>query len=476
MPHPPIDLPPEDFRALGHRLVDDLADFFAAMPGGKVTPAESPAEVRALLPQGGLPERGAPAGDLLREAVQLVTRHSLHNGHPRFFGYITSSAAPLGALADLLAAAVNPNVGSFSLGPVATEIERQVIRWVGELTGFGADAGGILVSGGNMANFVAFLAARRAAAGGDIRAGGLHAARPGVVYASSETHTWLQKAADLVGHGTAAIRYLPVDAEQRLVPEALDAALAEDVAAGKLPLVVVANAGTVSTGAVDPIVRMSEICKRHRVWLHGDGAYGALGAVLPDAPADLKALHLCDSLAVDPHKWLYVPLEAGCTLVKDQRALRDAFTYRPPYYHFDAVAEETVNLFEHGLQNSRGFRALKVWLALRQMGRQGYAARLAEDCALARRLFEGARAHPELEARSHNLSITTLRYRAAQPDATNERLLTAIQKTGEAYLSNAVIEGAFYLRACVVNFRTQDRDIDALLELIVRLGRELSQA
>lgn len=486
--HAPLDLAPDEFRALGHALVDRIADFLRVLPDLAVAPADPLPAIRAVLPDGPLPESGAAPAELLDHVARVLFQHSVFNGHPRFWGYITSSAAPIGALADLLAAAVNPNVGSFALAPVATEIERQAVRWIAELVGFTPDAGGLLVSGGNMANFVCFLAARAAGAGQDVRTAGLAAAgAPRLrVYASAETHTWIHKAADMFGLGTGAIRWIPVDAGLRMDAGALHETIREDLLRGDRPLLVVANAGTVATGAVDPIPAIAEVCREHGVWLHVDGAYGALAAAAPDAPPDLAGIALADSVAVDPHKWLYAPLEAGCALVRSRQALLDAFAYRPSYYRFGDASngEPPLNFYELGPQNSRGFRALKVWLALRQAGRQGYARMIAEDIRLAARLFDNVSRHPELEAVTSSLSITTFRFvphdvDPAAPGAAdylnelNSDLLGVIQASGEAYLSNAVVGGRYLLRACIVNFRTTEKDVDALPEIVVRLGRRL---
>jgi len=313
--HAALEMDTETFRRIGHRLVDQLADGLRAMPHGPVTRNESPSIVRAALDlTGPLPDAGTDPGVLLEQTTRLLFDHSLFNGHPKFFGYITSSPAPIGMLGDFLAAAVNPNVGAWALSPAATEIESQTVRWIAELIGFPVDAGGILVSGGNMANLVCFMAARAASAGWDIREDGVggRAGRRLRVYASAETHTWIQKAADLGGLGTAAIRWIPTDDGLRMDVEALRVQLEADVAAGDVPCLVVGTAGSVSTGAVDPLPAIAELCKRRRIWFHVDGAYGGFAAAVPEAPDDLRGLALADSVAVDPHKWLYAPLEAGC--------------------------------------------------------------------------------------------------------------------------------------------------------------------
>ena len=482
----PLDIDTEEFRRLGHALVDRIALALAARPDGPVTPADAPGAVRAALDAGqALPERGLPAGDVLEHAAELVFSHSLYNGHPRFFGYITSSPAPIGMLGDLLAAAVNPNVGSWILGPMATEIEAQTVRWIAELIGCDPGSGGLLVSGGNMANLVAFWTARRAAATWDVRAEGLAAAggQRLRVYATGETHTWLHKAADLAGLGTEAIRWIATDGAQRMDVEALRRAIEADVIAGEQPMLVIGTAGTVSTGAMDPLPQIADVCREHRVWFHVDGAYGGLAACVPGTPPELHALALADSVAVDPHKWLYAPLEAGCVLVREPARLRDTFAYHPPYYHFGS---EALNFVDLGPQNSRGFRALKVWLALRHAGREGYVRMIRDDIALSEQLYREVDAHPELQALTQHLSITTFRYvppdlragigtEAAEPhlDALNRALLDRIQNSGEAFVSNAVIDGIYALRACIVNFNTRAADIAALPEIVVRIGREV---
>lgn len=482
-----LHLDPEAFRAAGHALVDQVAAFLPSLRDRPITPHESPQAVQALIDaEAPLPESGTDADTLLRSTAQLLFEHSLFNGHPLFFGYITSSPAPIGMLGDLLAAAINPNVGSWRLGPVATEIEAQTVRWIADLVGYGTGGGGLLVSGGNMANMVGLFAARAAAAPWDVRAQGLAAtdATRFRIYASAETHTWLQKAADLSGVGTDAIRWIPTDNDLRMDLLALRRTMAEDRAAGDRAMMVVGTAGSVSTGVVDPLRELAAICQESGTWFHIDGAYGALAAAADGVPEDLHALGLADSVAVDPHKWLYAPLEAGCTLVRDTDMLRRAFSYHPPYYHF---GQEATNFVDFGPQNSRGFRALKVWLALRQAGRSGYRRMIGDDMALSRRMHAVVGAHPELEAVSQALSISTFRYVPAPwrdkvntPEGEtylnrlNEALLDRIQSSGELFVSNAVVRGRYLLRACIVNFNTTEHDVDAVPEIVVRIGREVA--
>ena len=487
----PLEMTPSEFRKVGRQLVERVAEFLCTLPNRPVVPNESPQVIREALGMGSLPEQGAEARDLLEEAVTLLFEHSTFNGHPRFWGVITSSAAPIGALSDLLAATVNPNMGGWIGGPMANEIEAQTIRWIAEMIGYPTDCGGLLVSGGNMGNFVGFLAARKAKASWDVRTSGLlgEGARRLRVYTSSETHTWIHKATDMFGLGIEAIRWILVDEQLRMDIPALRNQIQADIEDGDLPFLVIGTAGTVSTGAVDPLLEIAAICREYNLWFHVDGAYGGFAAVLLNdgkgtVPRDLKGIGEADSVAVDPHKWLYAPLEAGCALVRNPEALREMFSYHPPYYHFADQAEPTIDYHEYGPQNSRGFRALKVWLALRQVGRAGYVEMISDDIRLAQELYRLVEAQPELQAFTRGLSITTFRY--VPPDLTpgsqqveaylnqlNAELLTRLQRSGEAFLSNAVVEGKFLLRACIVNFRTSLEDVEALPALVTRIGREV---
>lgn len=487
MRHSPIDLPPAQFRSLGHELIDRLADLLDDMPRGPVTQGGELSSVRAALGRAGVPREGTDPGALLNESVDLLRAHNLYNGHPRFFGFITASAAPIGALAELISATVNQNVGGYLLSPLATELEAQAVRWIAELLGMPQGSGGVLVSGGNMANMTGMWAARAAALGEGVRAGGIRDRPPLRIYASAATHTWVQKWADLSGMGTDGIRSIPTDGREHLQAHALREAIARDVAAGDRPLAIIGTAGSVSTGAIDPLGQLAAIAREFGIWFHVDGAYGAPAAMLPDAPDDLKALNLADSVAVDPHKWLYAPIEAGCTIVRDPAALRNAFSYHPPYYP-DAIEDPDPPLYYHewSPQNTRGFRALKVWLALRQAGRSGYERMIAEDIRLARRMYDMADAHQELEAATTGLSVTTFRYVGTRRDdahgadrerlnALNKRIMERVQEEGRAFLTNAVLDDTYMLRACIVNFRTGEDDVRALIDEVVRVGRELTR-
>lgn len=477
------EMEPDEFRRLGHDLIDRIATFLSSIRERPVTRWSSAETIRTVLKEAdAVSEGGRDPSALVPWISERLFDHSLHNGHPRFWGYVTSSAAPIGMLGDLLAASVNANVGGWKLSPMATELESEAVGQIADLLGYPPGGGGLLVSGGNLANIVGFLAARRAALGSQIRQKGVGAAAAAVrVYASRETHTWIEKAADISGLGTDSIRWIRTDGSQRIDLTELDRQIRSDLADGEKPLLVVGTAGTVSTGAIDPLLEMAEVCRKYGIWFHVDGAYGGPAAVLREEFPELEGISKADSVAVDPHKWMYVPLEAGCVLVRDIQLLRDTFSYHPPYYHFD---EEVINYFDLGLQNSRGFRGLKVWLTLQWMGREGLRNSIAEDIALARKLHDLVRENPELEPGTQGLSITTFRYvpedlqGVTDPETgnylneLNRTVLERIEAGGQAFLSNAIVDDRFLLRLCIVNFRTTREDIEALPRIVERHGRE----
>jgi aromatic-L-amino-acid/L-tryptophan decarboxylase len=479
----PIEMTQQDFKEMGHQLIDQISHFLEQIKEKPVTPSETPEQLLKILGDKSLPENGSPAESLLSTTADLMLNHSLLNGHPKFLGYITSSAAPIGALADLLAAAVNPNVGAYILSPMASEIEKQTIRWLGEFIGISPGYGGILVSGGNMANFTAFLAARTAQSNGNMKEDGIpKGAGELIVYCSRKTHTWIEKAAILFGHGTKSIRWIQTDAGNKMDNDALERTIKEDLKKGFKPFMIVGTAGDVSTGAVDRLDVIGKICKKYDLWFHIDGAYGIPAAGLPGLKRLFAGVEDADSIALDPHKWLYNPLEVGCTLVKDPRHLLNTYSSHPEYYNFNSDEESpALNYYEYGLQNSRGFRALKVWLAFRQVGRSGYQKMIAEDIQLSELLFDLADKHSELEAVTQSLSITTFRFipsdcsrdserGKAYINTLNEELLNTLQAGGEVFLSNAIVDEQYCLRACIVNFRTSRKDIKEIVDIVVREG------
>lgn len=484
--HAPIEIDNEEFRKAGHKLIDTIADFLGTIQQKPVTTGETSKALQALLGMASLPADGTSTEHIIDKASALLLDHSLFNGHPKFFGYITSSPAPIGALADLLAAIVNPNVGAQVLSPMATQIELQTIQWLSEFIGVPSTYGGILVSGGNMANFTAFVTARTIKAPKKIKSGGIAEEDKLVVYCSKATHTWIEKAAVLFGLGSNAIHWVETGADNKMKVEALERMIQKDLQVGCKPIMVIGNAGDVSTGAVDDLQALSAICKKYELWFHIDGAYGIPAAVLPELKDMFAGVDGADSIALDPHKWLYSPLEAGCTLVKDPNHLIETYSSHPVYYNFSSTVERTHNFYEYGFQNSRGFRALKVWMSLLQVGRNGYVQMIREDIELSKLMYALVDAHAELEAMTQSLSIATFRYVPVNVQAINNRedylnrlnesLLNELQQGGQVFLSNAVIGEKYCLRACIVNFRTSREDIEQVVQIIVAAGKKVHKS
>jgi glutamate/tyrosine decarboxylase-like PLP-dependent enzyme len=440
---------------------------------------------------GGCRSREAIRPRCSTKATSILIDNSTFNGHPRFLGYINGigcsdrhSGGPARRRDQLERGCMVTRAGGHRDRASGDSLGRRlhrvpdVVRWpVRERRQHGRTW---------------FASSRRELeyarrAGWEFRAKGMdrRGSRQATVYTSAETHTWVQKASELFGLGADAVRWIETDSAQRMRMDLLRERIAEDRRAGYRPFMVIGTGGSVSTGAVDPLPEIAALCRAEGLWFHVDGAYGAPAARVPGVPPELAALGEADSVAMDPHKWFYAPLEAGCVLVRDPETLRAPFTHKPSYYHFHGLAEDPpINFYDWGPQNSRGFRALKVWLAFRQMGRAGYTKMISDDIALARRMYDRADAHPELEALTCALSITTFRYvppdlpaslspdeRAEYLNDLNEALLTRLQEGGAVYLSNAVIDGAFALRACIVNFRTSAADVDAIPEIVAREGR-----
>jgi aromatic-L-amino-acid decarboxylase len=477
----------EEFKKIGYQLIDKIASFIDTIDEKPVTTKKSPEELNKILGDISLPDKGRSAEEIMTKATRLLMNESLLNGHPKFMGYITSSPAPIGMLADLLASSINPNVGAYALSPIATEIEKQTIKWLSEFIGVSESYDGTLVSGGNMANFTAFLAARTAKSPEGLKKEGVRSnSKRMITYCSKSTHTWIEKATVLFGHGTDSIRWIPMDASLKMDNKLLEQAIKQDLLDGHEPFMIIGTAGDVSMGIIDDLEGISEICKRYQLWFHIDGCYGIAATILPELAPLFKGYKEADSIALDPHKWFYTPLEAGCILMKNPKHLTDTFSFRPDYYNFNENENDTKlnqNYHEYGIQNSRGFKALKVWASLQQVGKDGYVNLIRSNIQFSELLFELAEAHLELEAVSQNLSITNLRYVPLEEeqnnkeylDHLNKMLLISLQKDGEVFFSNAIVNQKYCLRGCIVNFRTSKKDIEEIIEIIVREGRKVNQ-
>jgi aromatic-L-amino-acid decarboxylase len=460
-----LDAPREEVLARAANLVSTAWRSF-----DRFRPTEPPIDERVLgLLAAGLPERPTPAFVALDDAYRILDE-SIAQPRPRYFAFIGSSGLEIGVLADALASCFDVNLARYAAA--ASEIERQATRWVAEFVGYPA-GGGTFTSGGTVSNLTALTAARERAVPGS-RTTGLAGTRL-AVYTSEEAHYSVKRAVEILGLGAASLRLLPIDSEHRLEPGALADAIDADAAAGTIPVAVVASAGTTLTGAIDPLDEIAAICADRSVWLHVDGAYGLPAASTPSHHDRFAGVDRADSVAIDAHKWLYLPKACSIVLVRDPHALAAAFAHDEPYMPHE---EEELHSADLGLEYSRPFRALKLWLAFRVHGAGAFREAIARNLDQARLLADEVRRHPDLElALEPQLSVVPFRHvppGARDLDAHNQRLGDALLGDGRVYLAPAVVDGRAYLRPCVVNYRTTDEDVLALVEIAREVGARVA--
>ncbi|HEV3470056.1 MAG TPA: pyridoxal-dependent decarboxylase [Pyrinomonadaceae bacterium] len=498
-----LDLPRGELRALAAMFEGLALDCLEPDRALRVFPDTDAARVKEIFRRP-LPAEGCDLAALER-ACREVVRHSRLNNHPRMFGYVASPSAPVGALATLLASALNSNVTSWRSAPAPTEVERTVVGWLAEMVGYGGAGegrGGLLTSGGSMANLGALFVAHRAkeagARGGDAgsasRRGLWGAGAPATLYASDQVHLSIPKAADLLGLGREQVRLVPTDEGFRMDVRALGEMIEADRRAGARPFCVVASAGTVATGAVDPLGEVARVARGHGLWLHVDGAYGALARAAAPKRAIFEGLEEADSLSLDPHKWLYAPLDCGCLLLREPERARAAYAGTEEGYIkvFEREEDEAFAFWDYGPELSRPFRALKVWAMLSYYGARRVGEAIAEDCALAEHLGALVRDSEDFELLAPvTLGVCCFRYVPegarrgletaagegrelldARLDELNARVMHRVQRGGVAYLSNAVLRGRFALRASITNFRTTRRDLADTLDAVRRAATE----
>jgi len=455
-------------REMGLAALDLVVDYYESMSTAPVLHPVTSAELQAKLGEP-LPQEGAPFPELLATLRDVVSKYSRRNGHPRFFGYVASPGAPVAAMGSLMAAAFNINVTGWRSGAAAAEVELLCLQWLKEMLGYPAESGGLLVSGGSMANFAGIAAARSAKAPGNVARDGMGGVRM-CMYTSPEAHFSNRKAAAMLGIGSANVREVPTDPQLRMDPEALRRMVLEDRAAGYLPFCVVASAGTAGTGAVDPIGAIAEVARENNLWLHVDAAYGGFAALAPSARGLFDRIADADSVALDPHKWLYLPVGTGCVLYRDPATARAAFSETAEYIRVVGLQNaEAFAFWDYGPELSRPFRALDLWLLLKSVGVRALGEAIEENIACARYFAQLVRASGDCEMLAPvDLSIFCFRYRppgyTGDLNALNERLLLRLQQSGSSYLSNASVRSAFALRGCVLNYRTTRRDMEILLD------------
>jgi aromatic-L-amino-acid/L-tryptophan decarboxylase len=463
-----LELSPQQYRKLAHRAADLTADFLQHLPGMRTFPETSghdsnAAFDRPLAAQG----LGEAAFDDLAKVLEMSRPPS-----PRFFGYVLGSGEPVAAVGDLVASVMNQNVTSWRSGPSCATIERTVVRWLGEFIGCRGFAGS-LAGGGSSANLMGLAMAREAKAPAND-----HGAQPGTIYASTEVHMSIPKAAALLGLGYDSVRYIGVDEMFRMRVDELEAAIREDRAVGKRGIAIVGSAGTTNTGSIDPLNRLAEIARQNDLWFHVDGAYGAFAASA--APDKFRGLAQADSLSLDAHKWLYQPLDCGCLLYRDPAAAQHTFSHSGEYTKVLSTDPiEGFAFFEESMELSRRFRALKIWLSLRYHGADAFRDSIAEDLRLALHLASRIDEREELELLAPvELSAVCFRFKGAgksdaELDALNAEIVKRSQRAGNVFFSNAVIHGKFALRACITNHRSTEKDVEAVISETLRIAREL---
>jgi aromatic-L-amino-acid decarboxylase len=475
----------ERARDLTERMLGiwtEMLDGLDDLPAGRVEPAADVARAMRL-PIDEQPLEPEQIETLMR---QLVFDHSAMCGHSGFLAYVSGAGTVPGAAADLLAAGLNPNVGGWVLSPAASELELYLMRWMAERFGLPPGSGGLMTSGGATSNLTALKAARDSRATGDTRRDGISERL--AIYTSAEAHATIGEAGDLLGLGSRAVRTIPTDERQQMRVDLLEQAIEADIADGVRPIAVAASAGTTATGAVDPLDEIAQVCRHHDLWYHVDAAYGGAAMFAPSLRPLLRGIELADSITFDPHKWLYTPHASGCLLVRDPADLVASYAVHAAYVYEDRdLTGAGTNIGELGPSWSRPFVALKVWMSLAAHGLDAYARRIAHDVELAHYLHAEATRRTELEPMAPvALSIACFRYvppdlppgagRETYLNDLNERLLHEVRRDGQTFPSNAEIGGAYCLRACIVNYRTEADDIDALLDVSVEQGRKLDAA
>jgi aromatic-L-amino-acid decarboxylase len=467
----------ERFREAAHRALDESLDYLRDVrdrPVWQPVPDAIKDQLRSAMPQ-----EGSSFEDVYREFTQTILPYVTGNIHPRWWGWVHGTGTPGGAIADMLAAIMNSNVGGRDHG--AVYVERQVIAWFRDLFGWPQSASGLLVIGTSAANLAAVLVARTHALGHDVREQGLQQQTPALTgYASAATHACLRKAFENAGLGSANLRVLPVDEQHRIDPQQLAQAIARDREADRKPFLIVGNAGTVDVGAIDPLDELAQLAQREGLWFHVDGAFGAAAYLCERLRPQLHGIERADSIAFDFHKWLHVPYDAGCVLVRDGEIHRATFASEGPYITRmkRGLAAGEPWFTDYGPDLSRSFRALKVWFTMKEHGARGLAAAIERNCDQAQYLRRQIEQGELFEITAPvALQIVCFRPRiAGLPDELLDRLtdesVVRLQESGIAVISSTTIDGRRSMRACITNHRTNEDDLDLMLAELHRIVRE----
>ena len=478
-PIPPLDPSNwDEYRTLAHRMLDESLDYLRDVRQ-RPTWTPMPAEVRERLSSEPVPRAGLGDRAAYDDFVSLVRPYPNGNIHPRFWGWVMGTGTPQTAMADFLSSVVNPNLGGLEQAPVL--VEKQVVKWSAELMGFPDTAGGILVSGGTMANVLGLAVARQHGAGFDVRAEGLQGSHPQLlVYASTEVHGWLKKACEFLGLGNAAFRRVPVNADFEVDVAAMEAMIRADREAGHRPFCIIGTAGTVQTGATDDLGALADLAAREKLWFHVDGAFGAMARLSPETASVTKGMERADSLAFDLHKWGYLPFDIACLITREDRQLVETFSMQAAYLASDTrglMAQSGIYFADRGIELTRSFKALKAWMMFRATGVDLLGQHIARNVRQARYLEGLVKARPELELLAPvPLNIVNFRFTRPGADdemlnALNRRILADLQEEGIAVPSGTMIKGRYAIRVAISNHRSRDDDFEALVEAVVRIGQ-----
>lgn len=468
----------DDIRALGHKMVDDMMDFLSTVGERPVWKA-IPDDTKEFFTEP-IPKEGKDASEVYAEFVKYIQSYAKGSIHPRFWAWVEGTGTPLGALADFLASSINSNVAIGEQS--AMYVDKQVVNWSIEMMGMPKTSSGMLVSGGSMANTTALIVARNAKME-DVRATGVHGVeRRPVMYCSTETHSCVMKSSEVIGVGSHGLRKIPVNADYQIDIALLEKKIIEDLDLGYQPICVIANAGTVNTGAIDDLMAIRGLTAKYDLWMHIDGAFGALSILSPDYPEVKQAIALTDSVAFDYHKWMYMPYEVGCVLINDEKAHMNAFSLTPNYLlkHERGLAAGPETLNSYGIELSRGFKALKVWMSIKEHGIDTYAEMINKNIAQAKYLGNLVMSYDDLElAAPVTLNIVCYRYMwSGMGDAAhnerNKEITMRLQEEGIASPSSTMLDGKYYIRVAISNHRSKKADFDLLISETIRIASTLS--
>jgi aromatic-L-amino-acid decarboxylase len=489
-----LDMQPEDFRKLGYRVIDVITEYYTSLHDVRVFPASTSSDIEQVFTED-LPGEGQDPFGIIEEWKSKILPYATHLGSPRYFGFVNGSGTMIGTLAEALAASVNMNTGGWKPAPSATEVERRTIKWLAEMVGYSNDCGGLFTSGGTMANFTAIETALRNLAPYDTTSKGLQdkpiSGKFKVYMSDHEGHVSIIRAVDLLNLGRESVHLVKSREDFSMDTEDLEHSIEKDIENGDFPLCVVAQVGSINVGVIDPLEEIARICKERKIWFHADGACGAVGILLPKKRSQYKGIELADSITMDPHKWLYIPYDCGCVLIRDAEKMRKSFSLNAPYLRGTLPTEYTgLYYLDYGPEMSRGFRALKVWMSLKHLGTEGYRKLLSQNVGCVEYLDTLVRKDTDFETlHKPNLLMYCLRYAPTKIkakyasdineldkrlDALNQQIVDEIQLSGTAFLMTTKVLGRVVIRFSVCSHRTTQQDIDIVFLKLKEIGESLA--